>query len=107
LGSSLFNDIEGSTNDGTLGLDCTARSLLGNFLLVYAVSAIVQLIHRAATPANIWNVPYLRNTLLVLSSEEDGPGNTTGVLALEEEGLSLAVLESKDLAITTDVELAL
>lgn len=50
---------------------------------------------------------YLRNTLLVLSAEEDGPGNTTGVLALEEEGLSLAVLESEDLAITTDIELAL
>ena len=50
---------------------------------------------------------YLRDTLLMLSTEEDGPGNTTGVLALKEEGLGLAVLESEDLAITTDVELAL
>jgi hypothetical protein len=43
----------------------------------------------------------------VLSSEKDGPSNATGVLALKEEGFSLAVLESEDLAITTDVELAL
>ncbi len=52
-------------------------------------------------------MPYLRNTLLVLSSDEDGPSNATGVLALKEEGLGLSVLESEDLAITTDVELAL
>ena len=52
-------------------------------------------------------MPYLRDTLLVLSSEENSPGNATGVLALEEEGFGLAILESEDLAITTDVELAL
>jgi hypothetical protein len=50
---------------------------------------------------------YLRDTLLVLSSEEDRPGDTAGVLALEEEGLGLAILETEDLAVTTDVELAL
>jgi len=50
---------------------------------------------------------YLRNTLLVLSSEENGPGNTTGVLALEEEGFGLSILESEDLAVATDVEFAL
>jgi hypothetical protein len=50
---------------------------------------------------------YLRDTLLVLSSEQDGPCNATGVLALQEEGFGLAILESEDLAITTDVELAL
>jgi len=43
----------------------------------------------------------------VLSSEENGPRDATRVLALEEEGFGLAILESKDLAITTDVELAL
>jgi hypothetical protein len=43
----------------------------------------------------------------VLSSEKDGPCNATGVLALEEEGFGLAILESEDLAITTDVKLAL
>jgi hypothetical protein len=52
-------------------------------------------------------LPYLRDTLLVLSSEKDGPCNATGVLALEEEGLGLAILESEDLAVATDVELAL
>jgi hypothetical protein len=55
----------------------------------------------------IQETPYLRDTLLVLSSEKDGPCNATGVLALEEEGFGLAILESEDLAITTDVELAL
>ena len=52
-------------------------------------------------------MPYLRDTLLVLSSEKDGPCNATGVLALKKEGFGLAVLESEDLAITADVELAL
>jgi hypothetical protein len=52
-------------------------------------------------------MPYLRNTLLVLSSEKDSPGNATRVLALQEEGFGLAILESEDLAITADVELAL
>jgi len=50
---------------------------------------------------------YLRDTLLVLSSEQDSPCNATGILALQEEGFGLAILESEDLAITTDVELAL
>jgi len=80
LSSSLLNHIEGSTNNGTLRLDCSAGSLLRNFL---------------------------RDTLLVLSSEKDGPGNATGVLALEKERLGFAVLESEDLAITTNVKLAL
>jgi hypothetical protein len=40
-------------------------------------------------------------------SEEDGPGYSAGVLALEEQRLGLAILESKDLAVTTDVEFAL
>jgi len=43
----------------------------------------------------------------VLSSEEDGPGYAAGVFALEEEGFGFAVLEAEDLAVTTDVELAL
>jgi hypothetical protein len=43
----------------------------------------------------------------VLSSEKDGPGNATRVLALEEEGFGLAILESEDLAVATDVKLAL
>jgi len=50
---------------------------------------------------------YLRDTLLVLSAVEDGPGDTAGVLALKEERLGLAVLEAEDLAVATDVELTL
>lgn len=43
----------------------------------------------------------------MLSSEENGPCDTAGVLALEEEGFGLAILEAEDLAISTNVELAL
>jgi len=78
--SSLLDHIEGGTDDGSLGLDCAAGSLLRDFL---------------------------RDTLLVLSSEENGPCDTAGVLALEEKRLGLAVLETEDLAVATDVELAL
>jgi hypothetical protein len=34
LASSLFDNIERGTDDGTLRFDCTAGSLLGNFLSV-------------------------------------------------------------------------
>lgn len=40
-------------------------------------------------------------------SVESGPVNLARVLALEEKGLALAVLEAEDLAVTTDVKLAL
>lgn len=40
-------------------------------------------------------------------SVEGRPGDLAGVLALEEKGLGLAILEAEDLAVTTDVELAL
>ncbi len=43
----------------------------------------------------------------MLSSVERSPGYSARVLALEEEGFGLAILESEDLAVTTDVELAL
>lgn len=43
----------------------------------------------------------------MLSSEQNGPCDTAGVLALEEEGFGLAILETEDLAVSTDVELAL
>ena len=49
----------------------------------------------------------LRDTLLVLPSEEHCPGNSAGILALEEKRLGLSILESEDLAVATDVELAL
>lgn len=40
-------------------------------------------------------------------SEEGGPCDPPGVLALEEEGLGLAILEAKDLAVASDVEFTL
>lgn len=55
---ALLDDLEGSTNDGTLGLDGTASALLGNLL---------------------------RDTLAVLSSVQNRPGNATGVLSLQEQ----------------------
>lgn len=41
------------------------------------------------------------------SSVERGPGYSSRVLALQKEGFGLAILESEDLAVTADVELAL
>ena len=49
----------------------------------------------------------LRNTLLVLPPEQRRPGDPTRVLSLEEKAFGLAILESEDLAVATDVELAL
>ena len=43
----------------------------------------------------------------MLSAEEDGPCDAAGVLALEEQGLGLAVLETEDLAVAADVDLTL
>ena len=40
-------------------------------------------------------------------SVESRPVDLARVLALEEKGLGLAVLEAEDLAVATDVELAL
>jgi len=42
-----------------------------------------------------------------MSSEKNGPRDAARVLALKEEGLGLSVLETEDLGVTTDVELAL
>lgn len=52
-------------------------------------------------------ISYLSDTLLVLATVQDSPGNATRVLALEEEGLGFAVLETEDLGVATDVELTL
>lgn len=40
-------------------------------------------------------------------SVQGRPGDLARVLALEEKGLGLAILEAEDLAVTTDVKLAL
>jgi hypothetical protein len=61
-------------------LDDTAGALLGNFF---------------------------RDTLLVLTAVEDSPGYPARVLALEEQGLGLSILEAEDLAVATDVQLTL
>ena len=50
---------------------------------------------------------YLGNALLVLPPIERCPCDPTWVLALEEKGLGLAVLEAEDLAVAADVEFAL
>jgi len=50
---------------------------------------------------------YFGDTFAVLSSEEDGPGDSAGVLALEEEGFCFAVLEAEDFVVAADVEFAL
>jgi hypothetical protein len=43
----------------------------------------------------------------VLPSEEYRPCNPTGIFALQEQTLGLAILKSKDFVVTADVELAL
>jgi len=43
----------------------------------------------------------------VLATVESRPGDAARVLALEEEGFGLAVLEAEDLAVAADVEFAL
>lgn len=48
-----------------------------------------------------------RDTLLVLATVKDGPGYPARVLALEEEGFGLSILEAEDLAVATDVQLTL
>jgi hypothetical protein len=80
LGALLLDHIERSTNDATLLLNGTAGALLGDFL---------------------------RDTLAVLATVQDSPGDATGVLSLQEQRLGLAVLESEDLAVTTDIDLTL
>jgi hypothetical protein len=49
----------------------------------------------------------LRDTLAVLATEENSPCDAAGVLALEEQRLGLSVLETEDLAVTTDEQLTL
>lgn len=103
LRTTLLDDIKGSTDDGTLVLDGLARALLGDLLYNRYPSVIL---------SSLFLLSFLSGTdlgdaLLVLSTVKSGPCDATGVLALEEEGLRLAVLETEDLGVTTDVELAL
>lgn len=43
----------------------------------------------------------------MLPSEENCPGDSSGVFALQEEGLGFAILEAEYLAVATDVEFTL
>jgi hypothetical protein len=40
-------------------------------------------------------------------SVENGPGYSARILALEEEGFGLSILEAEDLAVAADVEFTL
>lgn len=73
-----------------------------------AVSFLFLLLSFPSAPGlRLRSAAYLGDTLLVLSAEEDGPCDAAGVLALEEQGLGLALLETEDLAVATDVDLTL
>lgn len=54
-----------------------------------------------------FNRSYLRDTLAVLATEQNSPGNAAGVLSLQEKRLALALLEAEDLAVTADKDLTL
>jgi hypothetical protein len=47
------------------------------------------------------------DTLPVLATEQNSPGDSSGVLALEEKGFGLSILEPEDLAVATDEQLTL
>jgi len=68
---------------------------------------VMDLVEQWRLVCDLLGKPYLRDTLPVLASEEDSPGNATGVLALEEKRLRFAILEAENLAVATDVEFTL
>jgi len=74
--TAFLNDIKRSANNGTLVLHGLTRPLLGDFL---------------------------GDTLLVHTPEENGPGDSARVLALEEQRLGLAIDEAEDFAVATNV----
>lgn len=75
LRSSLLDDIKRSTDDGSLRLDGLSSLLL---------------------------VDFLSDTLLVLSSVQDGPRDSSRVLSLLEQSLRLGGAESENLGVTSD-----
>jgi len=46
---------------------------------------------------------YLRDTLLMHTSEQNSPGDSARVLALEEQRLGFAIDETEDFAVATNV----
>jgi hypothetical protein len=132
LASSLLDHIKGSTDNGTLGLDNTASALLRDFLIIARrpVSSCSCNLGSLAFPRIFSSRLSTRNrhtdhihldpqkskqkgctdfgdTLPVLTAKENGPGYPARVLALEEKGLGLSILEAEDLAVATDVQLTL
>lgn len=97
-GALLLDHVKGETNDGTLGLDGAAGALLGD--LLWWGSAI-----DARRGRLIRWLTDLRDTLLVLATEQNSPGDPAGVLALEEQRLGLSVEETEDLGVTADEDL--
>ena len=51
--------------------------------------------------------PYLRDTLPVHASEQNGPCDAAGVLPLQKEGFGLSVDETEDLGVSSHIELTL
>lgn len=75
LVSLLLDLLQRSTDNGSLVLDGSSGSLLGGLL---------------------------RDTLLVVSSVQDGPSNSSWVLSLVEQRGRLGGLESENLGVTSD-----
>lgn len=75
--SLLLDHIERGTDDTSHGLDGLSGSLLGNLL---------------------------SDSLLVLSSVKNGPGDSSGVLSLLEQRSGLGGVESEDLGVASDEE---
>lgn len=75
--SLLLDHVERSADNASDGLDGLSGSLLGNLL---------------------------SDALLVLSSVENGPGDSSGVLSLLEQRGGLGRVESEDLGVASDEE---
>jgi hypothetical protein len=54
-----------------------------------------------------WGWSYLRNTLLMHPPKQHRPSYSSRVLALQEQRLGLAILETEHLGVASDVEFAL
>jgi len=134
LRAPLLDYLEGGADDAALGLYGAAGAFFGDFLGRGDSTSVRVLGGRRRGGRWLWErrrgwgggevvlgwigglgdwegrgegEMYLRDTLLVLASVERRPGDTARVLALEEEGFGLAVLEAEDLAVAADVEFAL
>lgn len=62
---------------------------------------------RSSITVSLKGAANLGDTLSVLSAVERGPSYPARVLALEEQRFGLAILKAEDLAVASDIELAL